>query len=95
MKYCEIKSAAVPTILEWFAENLELCFSDAGLLPMLVAAMSHSQDEHVMKGDENALHTLHSALAKKVRLNHRLPYFSLILIQIVAKFGVSKRRTSA
>ena len=66
MKYTELKQTAVPLILEWFSENLDFVFSDPGLLPILIVAMANHEEQFIMKGEENILLTLQTAIAKKV-----------------------------
>lgn len=63
-KLNELQTSFVPALLEWFSENVEKCVEDPSLCPMLVSLMKH--DTHVMKGDENILATLQSALSKKI-----------------------------
>ena len=67
VKYTELKQTAVPLILEWFSENLDFVFSDPGLLPILIVAMANNEEQFIMKGEENILLTLQTAIAKKVR----------------------------
>jgi len=66
VKYSELKSAAMPHLLEWFSENIDTCLSDSGLLPMLVTALGHDDKNFIFKDDENMLTTVHKALASKV-----------------------------
>ena len=66
MKYAEIKTAAMPHVLEWFSENTAKCFADAGLLPMLVTALNHDDKNYIFKDEENMLSTCHLSIAKKV-----------------------------
>jgi len=66
VKYSELKSTAMPHILEWFSENLDLVFSDAGLLPMLACALGTNEQKYILKDNENMLNTVHQAMAKKL-----------------------------
>lgn len=70
VKYGEIKATAIPHILEWFSENIAKCILEPGLQPMLVAALSHSDSNQIMKDQENMLNTVHSAFAKKLNTDY-------------------------
>ena len=74
VKHEEIQASAVPLILEWISENIDIVLHEPAHLPILCAAFDHSDESQIMKGTENILVTAQRALAKKVISSFKLVF---------------------